>query len=389
MAIKDQLSLALSGAVTVIVAYASSAVIVFNAAHVVGASAAEITSWIWALGLGMGLSTLALSLYYKVPLLTAWSTPGAALLVTSLSGVGLNEAIGGFLLCSLLITLSGALGLMDKMMRFIPKSLASAMLAGVLLKFVLDIFVAAQTHLLLILVMLVLYLLGKYRWPTFNIPVVLISGIGMSYLLGDLSFVALDWHLATPVLIEPKWTYEGLIGVGVPLFIVTMCSQNLPGLAVLQAHDYQVKASPLITTTGITGLCLAPFGGFAFNLAAITAAICMGKEVHPNKNKRYWAAVWAGGFYVVLGLFAATVAQILTLFPSALVMGLAGLALLGTFSTSLQIALADKSLGALFTFVITASGVAILNIGSAFWGILVGLIIYYMLDKKRSNGVNH
>lgn len=382
MVIKDQLSLALSGAVTVIVAYASSAVIVFNAAHVVGASAVEITSWMWALGIGMGLSTLILSLYYKVPLLTAWSTPGAALLVTSLSGVSLNEAIAGFLLCSLLITLCGVLGLMDKLMRFIPKSLASAMLAGVLLQFVLDIFVAAQTHILLIVIMLVCYLVGKYRWPTFNIPLVFIVGVAVSYFLGDLSFTALDWQLAAPVLIEPKWTYEGLIGVGLPLFIVTMCSQNLPGLAVLQAHDYQVKASPLISVTGITGLCLAPFGGFAFNLAAITAAICMGEEVHPNKHKRYLAAVWAGSFYILLGLFAATVAQILMLFPSALVMGLAGLALLGTFSSSLLTALETREIGALLTFVITASGVTILNIGSAFWGILAGLIIYYMLDKK-------
>ncbi|WP_299495582.1 benzoate/H(+) symporter BenE family transporter [uncultured Shewanella sp.] len=385
MAIKDQLSLALSGAVTVIVAYASSAVIVFNAAHGVGASSSEITSWMWALGIGMGLSTLILSLYYKVPLLTAWSTPGAALLVTSLSGVSLNEAVAGFLLCSLLITLCGVLGLMDKLMKVIPHSLAAAMLAGVLLQFVLNIFVAAQSHLVLILTMLILYLLGKYRWPTFNIPVVLIAGIMVSYASGSLSFTTVNWQLAAPIFIEPTWSYTGLIGVGLPLFIVTMCSQNLPGLAVLQAHRYPVKASPLIATTGFTGLCLAPFGGFAFNLAAITAAICMGEEVHPNKNKRYWAAVWAGCFYILLGLFAATIAQILLLFPSALVMGLAGLALLSTFSNSLLTALAQKEISAVLTFVITASGVTILHIGSAFWGIVIGLIIYYCIDKKAAS----
>ncbi|WP_299011060.1 benzoate/H(+) symporter BenE family transporter [uncultured Shewanella sp.] len=382
MALKDQLCLALSGAVTVIVAYASSAVIVFNAAHTVGASASEITSWMWALGVGMGLSSLLLSLYYKVPLLTAWSTPGAALLVTSLSGVSLHEAIAGFLMCSFLITLCGVFGLMDKLMGFIPKSLASAMLAGILLQFVLNIFVAAQAHLVLILIMLLFYLLGKYRWPTFNIPLVLIVGIVVSYFSKDLSFNTLHWHLATPIFIEPAWSYAGIIGVGVPLFIVTMCSQNLPGLAVLQAYRYSVNVSPLITVTGVTGLFLASFGGFAFNLAAITAAICMGEDVHPNKNKRYWAAVWAGGFYLLLGLFAATIAQILLLFPSALVMGLAGLALLGTFSSSLLAALEGKEIGALFTFVITASGVTILHIGSAFWGIMLGLIIYYCIDRK-------
>lgn len=267
-----------AGLVAVVVGYTSSAAIIFHAASAAGASPAQVSSWLWALGLGMGISTIGLSLYYRHPVLTAWSTPGAALLVTGLDGVLLNEAIGVFIFSSALITLCGVTGWFDRLMRLIPKPLASAMLAGVLFQFGLSLFKGLETQFVLVAVMVLAYLLLKVVLPRYVIPLTLLAGLGVAFLQGQIHSEALDWVLSEPVWVTPVFSLSALIGVGIPLFVVTMASQNIPGLATLRANGYETPASPLISWTGITGLVLAPFGGFAFNLAAITAAICMGKE---------------------------------------------------------------------------------------------------------------
>jgi benzoate membrane transport protein len=377
-----------AGFIAVLVGYTSSAAIVFQAATAAGATAAEISSWLWAIGMGMGLSTIGLSLYYRMPVLTAWSTPGAALLVTGLSGITLAEAVGVFLFSSLLITLVGFSGGFDKIMRYVPAPLAAAMLAGVLFQFGLNLFNVAGTHLTLVLLMLMTYLGARRLLPRYVIPLALLVGFVVAGLQGQLRFENFEVQWSSPVWVTPEFTLQSLIGVGIPLFIVTMASQNLPGIAVLRANGYKVPASPLISTTGITGLLLAPFGGFAYNLAAITAAICMGKDAGPDPDKRYWASVSAGCFYLLAGVFGATVAGLFAAFPEALVMAIAGLALLGTIGNSLAGALADEHSreASLLTFLITASGISLVGIGSAFWGILVGLAAYYLLaDKRKSN----
>ncbi|WP_319782230.1 benzoate/H(+) symporter BenE family transporter [Oceanisphaera sp. IT1-181] len=374
-----------AGFIAVLVGYTSSAAIIFQAAAAVGASPAEMNSWMWALGLGMGATCIGFSLRYRQPILTAWSTPGAALLVTALAGVSMSEAIGVFLFSSGLILLCGVTGWFDRIMKLVPASLAAAMLGGVLLTFGLDLFASAQTQPWLVGVMLITYLALRRRLPRYVIPLSLLAGLAVASGLDLLQFEQLSWQLAWPVLMTPSFSFASLIGIGIPLFVVTMASQNVPGIAVLRAHGYQVKASPLISWTGITGILLAPFGGFAFNLAAISAAVCMGKEVDEDPAQRYKAAVWAGVFYLLLGLFGATVVGLFAALPTELVMAIAGLALLGTIGNSLSVALSQESErdAALLTFMITASGVALFGIGSAFWGLVVGGIVH-ALNVRRS-----
>ncbi len=374
-----------SGFVAVLVGYTSAAAIVFQAAAAGGATAEQISSWLWALGLGMGISGISLSLYYKNPVMIAWSTPGAALLVTSLPGIPMNEAIAAFLFSSALITLCGVTGWFDHIMKLVPQALASAMLAGVLLRFGLDVFVAMESDFPLVGLMLVVYITGKHLLPRYAIPLTFLSGVIASSLMGSIQPIHLEPSFTRPVFVMPVFSITTLIGVGIPLFVVTMASQNVPGIAVLRSHGYQTPASPLIGWTGFTGILLAPFGGFAFNLAAITAAICMGKDVDPDKSRRYLAAIWAGIFYIIAGLFGASVTVLLSAFPVELIMAIAGLALLGTIANSLNNALSDDSLheASILTFTITASGMSLLSIGSAFWGLLVGLFIYGLINHKQ------
>lgn len=374
-----------AGVIAVLVGYTSSAAIIFQAADAAGATPEQISSWLWALGLGMGLTCIGLSLKYRAPILTAWSTPGAALLVTSLEGVSMNEAIGVFLFCSVLITLSALTGVFDKLMRFIPTSLATAMLAGVLFQFGLNMFSALEDQLLLVGVMLSTYLLMKQLLPRYVIPLTLMTGIALAGYQDTLHFEHLHWQITTPVLMLPEFSLQSLIGVGIPLFIVSMTSQYMPGLAVLRANGYKTPASPLIGWTGFTGAVLAPFGGFSINLAAITAAICASEEADPDPKKRYFASIWAGIFYCLTGIFGATVAAAFDAFPTALIVAIAGLALLGTIGNSLAASLVNESEReeALLTFMVTASGLTLLGVGAAFWGVVLGLAFHNLKRLAR------
>lgn len=372
-----------AGFVAVLVGYTSSAVIVFQAASAAGTGPAEISSWLWALGVGMAATSIGLSLYYRAPVLTAWSTPGAALLVTALAGVPIAEATGAFLFSSLLITLCGIFGWFDTIMRRVPRALAGAMLAGVLLRFGMELFTSMQTQPALVAAMLLSYLGIRRFIPRYAIALTLLVGLLLAGLQGSIHFEAVSLQFARPIFTAPSFSATNLIGIGLPLFIVTMASQNIPGIAVLRANGYATPASPVIAATGITGLVLAPFGGFAFNLAAITAAICMSPDADPRPERRYLAAVWAGLFYLVTGILGATVAALFAAFPHELVAAVAGLALIGTIATSLAGALAAEHErdAALITFLTTASGVSLFGIGSAFWGLVIGLVAAWINRK--------
>lgn len=375
-----------AGFVAVLVGYTSSAAIIFQAAHTVGATEAQIASWMWALGIGMAFSSISLSLYYRLPLLTAWSTPGAALLVTSLAGVSLPEATAAFILCGILIAIIGYAGWFERFMHLIPLPLASAMLAGVLFKFGLDAFVSLQHEPVLVGAMFATFLLTKRLLPRYAIPLTLLVGMAIAWFTGmmDLSKLSLQW--AKPVFVMPEIGLQALLGVGLPLFIVTMASQNIPGVAVLKAHGYDAPLSKTIGLTGLTTIVLAPFGGYAYNLAAITAAICMGEEVDKDKTKRYLASFSAGVFYLIAGLFGASITSLFLSFPPALILAIAGFALIGTIANSLSAALADSSEreAALIVFLVTASGITLLGLGSAFWGLVFGLIARFWLVQKRA-----
>ena len=374
-----------AGFVTVLVGFASSAVIVFQAAQALGASEGEIASWMWALGLGMGVTCIALSLRYRMPVVTAWSTPGAAMLIASSAGVPYAEAIGAFVLSAVLMAVAGFSGVFERSLSRIPVSLASGMLAGVLLRFGLDVFVSMQTQLLMALAMFVTYLCGRRLFPRYAVIATLAMGIAIAAASGllHLETVRLEW--ARPVFTTPALSLASLFGIALPLFIVTMTSQNVPGVAVIRASGYQVPISPVIGWTGVVNAVLAPFGAFALNLAAITAAICMGREAHHDPDRRYVAAICAGLFYVLIGLFGATVAALFTAFPKELVMAIAGIALLGTIGNSLAAALREENERepALIAFLVTASGVSFAGIGSAFWGLLAGALTLLIWRHKR------
>lgn len=370
-----------AGFVAVLIGYTSAAAIVYQAALAAGTTSAEAASWLWALGIGMGISTLALTLRYKVPVLIAWSTPGAALLVTSLSGVAYSDAIGAFLFCAVLIVLSALTGWIDRLMRYLPTSLATALLAGVLLRFGLNLFPAFVEQQLLVGSMIIAYVIGKWRGSLYAIPLTFAVGVLMAIVQGELQSLDGLLHITTPVWTTPTFNGSVLIGVGLPLFIVTMASQNLTGVAVLRAHGYETPASPLIGWSGAMGLIFAPFGGFAFNLAAITAALCMGKDIDENPAKRYPAAVWAGFFYLLAGLFGGGIVAFFNAFPAQLVAAIAGLALIGTIGNSLSAAVKEETEreAAILCFVITASSVSFFGIGAPFWGLVIGLAVHRLM----------
>ena len=288
-----------TGFLAVFVGYASAAAIIYQAASSAGATSAEIGSWFWALGIGMGLSTIVMSVKSKMPIVTAWSTPGAALLITSLDGLTMAQAVGVFLFSSSLITLVGVFGLFDRLLQRIPLSIASAMLAGILIQFGLGIFSELMQETLLIVLMLAMFILTKSWFKNLLIPAIFLMVVTACFGLGKLDVSGMKLALTMPVFMMPEFDLASMISVGVPLFIVTMASQNLPGFAVLKANGYQTRSSGIIATTGLTGVLLAPFGGFSFNLAAITGAICMGPNADEDPSKRYLAAISMGGFLFV------------------------------------------------------------------------------------------
>lgn len=373
-----------SGFIAILVGYSSSVAIIFQAFNAAGADQAVINSALLALGLGMGLSCIGLSFYFKKPILTAWSTPGAAMLATSLVNVPMSEAVGAFLFCGLLISLSGLTGSFERLSKIISPAIASAMLAGVLFQFCLEIFVYLKQEFVLVATMCMTYLIGKRFYPLYAVPSVLVVGALLSWQLGLFKSEPIHLEIAQFVFTTPSFTAASLVGIGIPLFIVTMTSQNMPGIAAIHSAGFRPPLSPIITTTGITTLLLAPFGGFAFNLAAITAAICMSEDADENKNTRYLAAVSAGVFYLLAALFGATIVALFSISPQALVLPLAGLALLGTLGNSLSQALAKPGFRepALVTFLVTVSGISFWGVGSAFWGLFAGIIIHLVLTKR-------
>ncbi|MFT3905761.1 MAG: benzoate/H(+) symporter BenE family transporter [Steroidobacteraceae bacterium] len=370
-----------AGFVTVLVGFTSSAVIVFQAARALGAGPAEISSWMWALGLGMGLTCIGLSLRYRMPVVTAWSTPGAAMLVGYSAGLPLNQSIGAFLLSALLITLAGFSGFFERMISRIPMSLAAGMLAGVLLRFGLDVFVAMRTAPGIALTMFLAWLAARRLWPRYAVIVTLLVGLAVAYGSGRMQLSELHLQLARPIFTAPSLSVAAVLGIALPLFLVTMASQNVPGVAVIRASGYAVPISPTIGWIGVANLLLAPFGGYALNLAAITAALCMGRDAHEDAQRRYVASISAGVFYVLIGLFGATVTALFAAFPRELVMAIAGIALFGALAGSLHTALASEPdrEPALVTFLVTASGLTLGGIGSAFWGLIAGVLTLLVL----------
>lgn len=389
-----------AGFVAVLVGFTSSIAIVFQAAQAFGATPEVMASWMWAIGLGMGLCTLVPSLWWRKPVMVAWSTPGAAVLASAgmAGNFSMGDAVGAFMMCAALIVLVGATGWFERLMDRIPTAIASALLAGVLARFGLSAFTAAQTALPLVLLMLLTYLAGKRFLPRYAVPLTLLVAIVFVALNHGFLPTRIQYGLTLPVWTTPAFSFSAFMSLALPLFIVTMASQNLPGVAAIKAAGYgDARASggdagiPISRTITLTGLCtlvLAPFGAFCLNLSAITAAICMGPEAHTDPQRRYTAAVSCGGLYVLVGLFGATIIGVLTAFPKELVAAIAGLALLGSIAGGLRVAL-DKDLdreAAIITFLVTLSGVTIAGVGSAFWGVVAGALALAVQHWHKPQG---
>ncbi len=381
----------IAGTVVTLVGMTSSAVIVFQAASALGLTPLEASSWLGSLCIGMGFLTIFLSLYYKSPVLMAWSTPGAAILATGLIGVSYPQAVGAFIFSASLIFLCGVTKIFEKLMNKIPLGLSSALLAGVLLHFALDSFTAFKTQPYLIGVMFLSYLFSKRLFPKATMMLVLVMGFIVSYSSQLLHFNQIHFSWTHFQFIRPEFSLPVLLSIGIPLFIVTMASQNLTGIVVMRTHDFHVPISPLISWSGLMNLITAPFGGFAINLAAITAAIAMGKDAHALSERRYPAAVFSGILYLMIGFFAATVTSLFSAFPKEMIAGIAGMALFGTISSCLHKALShDQDREASFvTFALTASGLSFFGIGSAFWGLIAGLLTQFLLvtNKEKLHAV--
>ncbi|WP_412972142.1 benzoate/H(+) symporter BenE family transporter [Glaciecola sp. MF2-115] len=382
------LSATVAGFIAVLIGFASAMAIVLQAGQAAGASPERLESWIWALGIGMGIGCIVLSIWYKRPIIIVWSTPGAALLATSLMGASIEQATGIFIFVAILSILVGVTGAFQKLTSYIPLPIASALLAGVLFQFGLQIFTSFQINPVLVAIMLGVYLFTKQILPRYAIVCVLLVGMLVTIFQGQLATENLSFGLTTPIWTTPEFDLNLLIGIGIPLFIVTMTSQNLPGIAVLKTSGYEKQSiSPILTTVGGINLVLAPFGGFTFNLAAITAAICTSEEAHPDKDKRYIAGIASGIFNIIAGLLGAAVVALFASFPVAFISALAGIALLGTIANSLHGAFVEPSYreAALVTFLVSASGVSFFDVAATFWGVVFGLIVLFFQRLKRRN----
>lgn len=379
----------LAGFIVVLVGFTSSVVLLFQAGHAFSATPEQLSSILSILCIAMGSLSVIFSIYYRSPILIAWSSPGSALLAASLPGTSIHEAIGAFLFSAFLIFLSGATGWFEKLMNKIPTSLASALLAGVLFRFGLDVFHSIQTQAWIALTMFCSYIFMKIIQPRYAVVTALALGILCAGLLGLLNFEQVHFQFTHPVWIRPALSYSAILGIGVPLFIVTMASQNMAGIAALKNAGYPAPISPVLTWTGITNFLLAPFGAFALNFAAITAAIAMGPESHPDPKKRYIAGISSGILYAVLGLMAATVASIFDCLPKELILVIAGLALFSTISGGLHTAMKDERSreAALITFLITVSGVSFFGIGSAFWAVIAGGGVLWLESVRSANRI--
>lgn len=375
-----------AGFIAMMTGVTSSLVLMFQAGQAAGLTSAQISSWIWALFMGMAVCSIGLSLRYRSPITVAWSTPGAALLITSLGGVAYPEAIGAFITCAVLVIICGVTGSFERLVKRLPTSLAAALLAGILFKIGSEIFVAAQHRTGLVLGMFFTYLIVKRYSPRYAVLVTLLVGVALSGMLGLLNFSGFALEVAMPVWTTPSFSIAATISIGIPLFVVAMTSQNMPGVAVLRADGYQVPASPLITATGVISLITAPFGAHGINLAAISAAICTGPHAHEDRDKRYTAAIWCGIFYAIAGVFGATLAALFAAFPRELVLSIAALALFGSIINGLTVAMNEpkEREAALITFMVTASGLTLFSIGSAFWGIVAGVLTLLILNYRKA-----
>lgn len=364
----------MTAAVATVVGFGGTVALVVQAAQVLGAEPAQIVSMVTALCLGIGAASLWLSWRFRIPVLFAWSTPGAALLAASSLGLDWPTAIGVFVAAGAMMVVTGLIPALGRLAEKIPASIASAMLAGVLLPFVLRLFSVVPSEAPLALGLLAVFIVARRLWPTWAVPAVLVVAFAALALRGQMSVGSETGLFGAMVFTTPAFDWRAVLSLGFPLFLVTLASQNLPGLVVLRASGYLPPSGRLISTTGLASMAMAPFGAHALNLAAITAAMCTGPDAHPDPARRWWVGVAYGGLYLVVALFAAPLTGLFVAMPVAVLAMITGLALIPPLTSAVVAMLAPpgEREAAILTFAATGSGVALFGIGSAFWGLAVG-----------------
>lgn len=378
------ISATVAGFLAVLISYSGPLIIFFQAAQKASVSPEMMMSWIWGISIGAAITGIYLSIQFKTPVITAWSAPGTALLVTLFPSISLNEAIGAYIIAAIAIFLIGISGYFDKLLKWIPQGLAAGMMAGILFQFGLGLFKATNSMPYVVFGMLACYLVAKRYSPRYTMVWVLLAGVSLALLLGRMNPVEMNFALALPQLITPEWSWNATFNLAVPLILVSLTGQFLPGMAILRLSGYETPAKPIIAASSIASLAVACVGGITIVLASITAALCTGKDAHELKEKRYIAGIANGIFYILGGLFAGSIVLLFSLLPKELVAALAGLALLGAIATNVTVAMKEETQrdAALITFLATVSGMSFLGLSSVFWGICIGFIAHLILSKN-------
>jgi len=385
-----RLSIVTSAVVAALVGFGSTIAIIIAAAQAVGADPAQTSSWVASLCLATAAISGILSVRYRIPVVAAWSTPGAALIAAS-SGISIHAAVGSFILAGALIVLTAFIKPFGRLIERIPTPIAAAMLAGILIRFVLAVFESAQAAPGLVLPLVGLFLVVRLYNAAFAVLAVLFVGLGLAFAGGLAQPLVAGLGLSSLTFIRPAWEPTALIGLGIPLFLVTMASQNLPGFAVLRASGYTPPSRPILAVSGLASIITAFFGAHTSNLAAISAAICTGPDTHPDPAKRWMVGPFYTLCYLVIAAFSATLIGVIAALPPELIRTVAGLALMGAFAGALGPALSDgsKIFPAVLTLAVTASGLTLFGVGSAFWGLVAGLLalgLDAMADGMRPRG---
>ena len=373
-----------AGLISVIVNYGGTFILVFQAAKVAGLSPELTASWVWSISIGVGVTGIILSWVSREPIITAWSTPAAAFLVTALATTPYAEAVGAYLISAAAFVLLGLSGWFERVIRLIPPGVAAGLLAGILLQFGTGAFGGLSVDPLLAGLLIAAYLVFKRFSARYAVVGILVLGLVFLLAQGRVDLSGLSLKLAAPVFTMPAFSLNALLSVALPLFLITLTGQYMPGMLVLRNDGFKTSANPIVTITGLGSLLMAPFGSHAFNIAAITAAICTGREAHEDPSRRWIAGMAAGVFYVLIGVFGVTLSAVFMAFPATFITTLAGLALLGTIGGSLATAMSDARTreASLITFLAAAANITLLGIGGAFWGLVLGLAAHAVLNGR-------
>ncbi|HEX4880019.1 MAG TPA: benzoate/H(+) symporter BenE family transporter [Limnobacter sp.] len=387
--LKDfSVSAVIAGWLAVFVGFAGPLAIVYQAAELAHLSSAQTASWIWAISIGSGVAGLWLSLRYKMPVITAWSTPGAALLIVSLPELGLSQAIGAYLVAACVVFILGMTGIFDTFIKKIPQGISAGLLAGVLLNFGLGVFNALPGNPWLVACMLLGFVACKRFAPRYAVAVAMVLGIAVALVFGQVDATGIRFELVTPVWTTPSFSMHAILSLALPLALVTLVGQHMPGLAVLKASGFEPPAKAMVSFTGLVSLLVAPFGAHAINPSVVAASICTGSESHEQPKRRYIAGLSAGVTYLVVGLFGGALPQLLLALPKTLIVTLAGLALIGSILGGLVGVVTNENHrdASVITFLVAASGFQFLGLSAAFWSLVIGGLAYFILRPAKPAG---